>query len=205
MKHMTQARNLLRYVWLVAIAVALVAVAYIYKEVSEHPPIQLKVEHNTRIDLTPEQIQSVRDIGQWEFLSINTEELVEWHRHRTFGNDHLTRIYEGTLRIGIDMKQAPANWFTSLPDSTAHLQLPQVRLLDNNFIDEARTRSFYERGSVPPEARDQLYAQARNKMMQRCLTPQNLQTAEQTARNEFTKLFTSLGFKHVTIEFVQPK
>lgn len=67
MKHMTQARNLLRYVWLVAIAVALVAVAYIYKEVSEHPPIQLKVEHNTRIDLTPEQIQSVRDIGQWEF------------------------------------------------------------------------------------------------------------------------------------------
>lgn len=205
MKHITQAHRLLRYSWVVAIAVALLAVAYIYKEVTEHPPVQLTIERNTRIDLTPEQIQSVRDIGQWEFLSINTEELVEWHRHRTFGNDHLTRIYQGTLRIGIDMSHASANWFTSLPDSTARLLLPKVALLDNNFIDEARTRSFYESGSIPPEARDLLYTQARNKMKQRCLTPQNMQTAERTARSEFTKLFTSLGFKHVIIEFEHQK
>ena len=55
--------------------------------------------------------------------------------------------------------------------------------------------------SIPPEARDQLYAQARKKMMQRCLTPQNLQTTERNARNEFTRIFKSFGFKTVTIQF----
>lgn len=159
------------------------------------------MERNTRIDLTPEQILSVRDIGQWEFLTINTEELVEWQRSRTLTTDRLTRIYQGTLRLGIDMSKASDDWFTSLPDSTAQLILPHAALLDNNFIDEARSRSFYEKGSIPPEARDRLYAQARKKMMQRCLTPQNLQTTERNARNEFTRIFKSFGFKTVTIQF----
>lgn len=198
---MSAINKILRYWWIAAIAIIALAAFFLYKEVREHPPVQLKVEHNTRIDLTPEQIQSVRDIGQWEFLTINTEELVEWNRHRTFGNDHLTRIYQGTLRIGIDMNQASEQWFTSLPDSTAHLQLPHIALLDNKFIDEARSRSFYERGIIPPEARDQLYTQAREKMKQRCLTPQNMQTAERTARAEFTRLFRSFGFKHIIIDF----
>ena len=173
----------------------------IYIGIKENSPIHLEVERNTRIDLTPEQILSVRDIGQWEFLTINTEELVEWQRSRTLTTDRLTRIYQGTLRLGIDMSKASDDWFTSLPDSTAQLILPHAALLDNNFIDEARSRSFYEKGSIPPEARDQLYAQARKKMMQRCLTPQNLQTTERNARNEFTRIFKSFGFKTVTIQF----
>ena len=76
--------SMLRYWWVGAIAIALVAVALLYKDFTNHPPISLKVERNTRIDVTPEQIQSVRDIGQWEFLSVNTEEMVEWHQRRTF-------------------------------------------------------------------------------------------------------------------------
>lgn len=200
---MSKISSLLRYWWVAALAVALVAVAYIYKEVSSHPPLVLKVERNTRIDLTPEQIQSVRDIEQWEFLTINTEELVEWKRKRTFGSDQLTRIYQGTLRLGIDLSQAPDDWVTSLPDSTVRLRLPHVALLDNNFIDEARSRSFYEHGTIPPEARDQLYAKARQQMKRRCLTPQNMQTAERSARNEFTRLFKAFGFKKVIIEFEQ--
>lgn len=178
-----------------AVAAIVIAITYIYIGIKENSPIHLEVERNTRIDLTPEQILSVRDIGQWEFLTINTEELVEWQRSRTLTTDRLTRIYQGTLRLGIDMSKASDDWFTSLPDSTAQLILPHAALLDNNFIDEARSRSFYEKGSIPPEARDQLYAQARKKMMQRCLTPQNLQTTERNARNEFTRIFKSLVLK----------
>lgn len=198
---MKNLQRLLRWWWIFAVAAIVIAVAYIYIGIKENPPIHLEVEHNTRIDLTPEQIQSVRDIGQWEFLTINTEELVEWQRPRTLTTDRLTRIYQGTLRLGIDMSKATDNWFTSLPDSTAQLILPHAALLDNNFIDEARSRSFYEKGTIPPEARDQLYTQARKKMMQRCLTPQNLQTAERNARNEFTRIFKAFGFKTVTIQF----
>lgn len=192
---------MLRWWWIFAVAAIVIAITYIYIGIKENSPIHLEVERNTRIDLTPEQILSVRDIGQWEFLTINTEELVEWQRSRTLTTDRLTRIYQGTLRLGIDMSKASDDWFTSLPDSTAQLILPHAALLDNNFIDEARSRSFYEKGSIPLEARDQLYAQARKKMMQRCLTPQNLQTTERNARNEFTRIFKSFGFKTVTIQF----
>lgn len=198
---MKSLQRLLRWWWIFAVAAIVIAITYIYIGIKENSPIHLEVERNTRIDLTPEQILSVRDIGQWEFLTINTEELVEWQRSRTLTTDRLTRIYQGTLRLGIDMSKASDNWFTSLPDSTAQLILPHAALLDNNFIDEARSRSFYEKGPIPPEARDQLYAQARKKMMQRCLTPQNLQTTERNARNEFTRIFKSFGFKTVTIQF----
>lgn len=195
------ALSLARWWWVAAIAVALVAVAYIYKGVTDHPPIDLKVERNTTIDLTPERIQSIRDVGQWEFLSINDEEMVEWSRQRTFVTDRLVRIYQGTLRIGVDLSKASDNWVESLPDSTVRLTLPPIGLLDEYFIDEARSRSFYEHGTVPTDAADVLYAQAVEKMKQRCLTAQNLQTAERAARREFDRVFRALGFKTVIINF----
>lgn len=194
--------SLVRYWWVAAAAVALTAAAVIYRSCAEHPPVNVRVVRQTRIDLTPEEIKSITDIGQWEFLSVSTEEFVEWHRNRTFGSDHLVRIYTGTLRIGIDMARAPKDWFTSLPDSTARLRLPPVALLDDRFIDEARTRSFYQKGSVPPSVYDDLYEQARRSMLRRCLTPQNLQRAEKSAREHFTRIFRAFGFKTVHIEFL---
>ena len=197
--------NILRNGRFYAIALAVVAVAVIVvvvvKAWQKDPPISLSVVHNTRIDVTPEEIQSIRDIGQWEFLSISTEEMVEWHRHRTFGNDHLVRIYQGTLRIGVDMAHAKEDWLQSLPDSTAIVHLPAIGLLDNQFIDEARTRTFYEKGSIPPAILDQLYATAAQKMRHRCLTPQNLNRAENNARTHFDRIVRAMGFKRVEIVF----
>lgn len=193
--------SLVRHWWLASIAAALVAVAVIYRSCAEHPPVQVHVVRQTRIDLTPEEIKSIADIGQWEFLSVSTEEFVEWHRKRTFGTDHLVRIYTGTLRIGVDMGKAQTDWFTSLPDSVARLRLPPVGLLDEHFIDEARTRSFYQKGSAPAQVYDELYEQARKAMLKRCLTPANLKAAEKTAREQFTRIFKTFGFKEVKIEF----
>ncbi len=195
--------SVVRYWWVAAIAIALVAVTILYKNIADNPPITLKVERNTHIDVTPEQIQAVRDIGQWEFLSVNTEEMVEWHQRRTLGADHLVRIYQGTLRMGINMEHATNDWFTSLPDSTARLKLPPIELLDNNFIDEARTRSFYEHGTIPADVLDKLYAEAQQKMRKRCLTPQNMQTAERNARQQFERIFKQMGFKRVEISFLK--
>lgn len=194
--------SLIRYWWLLAIAAIAVAVAVVVKSVENNPPVQVAVVRNTRIDVTPEEIRSVRQIGQWEFLSVSTEEMVEWHRKHFMGDDHLTRIYSGTLRLGIDMQQASDDWFASLPDSTCRLRLPAITLLDTLFIDEARTRSFYEKGSIPPEAREQLYRQARQAMLRRLLTPANLQAAEENARSQFTHIFAAMGFKKIDITFI---
>lgn len=192
---------LVRYWWLWLLVAALVAVAVVVRTISEHPPLTLEVKRDTRIDVTPEEVRSIRDIGQWEFMSVTTEELVEWNRSRTFGTDRLVRIYTGTLRLGVDMKKCSDDWFTSLPDSVAALKLPPVELLDSNFIDEARTRSFYEKGSSPPQAADELYRKARTQMMQRCLTAHNLQTAERNARERIAQVFRAMGFKRVNITF----
>lgn len=197
--------KLIRYWWVIIAVVLVVGLAFIYKGFQENPPVQLKVVRNTSIDISPEEIRSIRDIGQWEFLSVSTEELIEWHRHRTFGNDHLVRIYSGTLRIGIDMDDIKGEWFTSLPDSTAHLKLPAVKLLDNQFIDETRTRSFYQKGTIPSAVLDELYEKARVAMIKRCITKQNLNLADKQAREHFTRIFKSLGFKKVEIEMPHPQ
>ena len=38
---------------------------------------RVNVEADQRIDITPTQIRQIQDIGQWEFLSVNDEELID--------------------------------------------------------------------------------------------------------------------------------
>ena len=105
----------------------------------------ISIGTNQQIDITPTQIQSIKNIGQWSFLTINDEEMIDTVRTGFFSDDQLVRIYYGTLQLGIDMNDTSDEWITRSNDSIIIL-LPEVRLLDKNFIDEARTRSFMESG-----------------------------------------------------------
>lgn len=153
-----------------------------------------------RIGDTPTQIESMRAIGEWEFLSVSNEELVDTVRKGLFSDDHLVRIYYGTLRLGINMHQARPHWLTVSGD-TATAVLPKVGLLDKNFIDEARTKSFYESGSWQESDREALYKKAYRMMLQRCMTPTNLKAAEENAEAQFRKMLLTLGYKNVIIKF----
>ena len=152
------------------------------------------------IDITPEQIQSIKDIGEWEFLSISDEEMVDTVRRGIFSNDHLVRIYYGTLRLGINLKQVETGWIVPKGD-TIEITLPQIELLDRDFIDEARTRSFYERGSWTAHDREALFRRAYQRMLQRGLTPQNIQTAAENGRTQVSQMMKSMGFKQVHIQY----
>ena len=66
---------------------------------------EFSLEADQSIDITPQQIESIRAIGQWEFLAISNEELVDTTRKGLFTDDHLARIYYGTVRLGIDMQK----------------------------------------------------------------------------------------------------
>ena len=98
-----------------------------------------------QVELSPSQIESIRAIGQWEFLSVNDEELVDTVRYGFFGDDELVRIYSGTLRLGIDLSETEEGWISTDAD-TVRVVLPAIKLLDYNFIDEANARAFYESG-----------------------------------------------------------
>ena len=178
------------------IVVALLAV-WIYRSLGD---ARLEMGADDSIGLTPTQIESIKAVGEWEFLSISTEELVDTTRKRLFSDDHLVRIYYGTLRLGVNMKQVEPDWIKQRND-TLFLTLPKVGLLDKDFIDEARTKSFFESGSWKPEDREALYRQAHQNMLQHGLTKENLAAAEANAREQITSLMHAIGFRKVTITF----
>ena len=160
----------------------------------------IEIGADDTIDASPTQIQSIKAIGEWEFLSVSLEELTDTVRKGFFSDDELSRIYYGTLRLGINMHQVEPGWLTAEGDSVS-LSLPQVALLDRDFIDEARTKPFFETGSWKPEDREALYRQAHNRMLQHGLTKENLVAAEDNAREQITSLMKAMGFKKVTIIF----
>jgi hypothetical protein len=160
----------------------------------------VKVEVDDGINITPEQIQRIRDIGQWEFLSISNEELVDTVRKGVFSDDQLVRIYYGTLRLGIDLSKTKKNWITAHGD-TVVVRLPKVGLLDKEFIDETRTRAFYESGRWTARDREALYRKARRQMMSHALTKENLKAAEANAEYEMRRMMSAMGFNNITVKF----
>lgn len=152
--------------------------------------------------LSPTQVESIEAIGQWEFLAISDEELVDTVRRGFFGDDQLVRIYYGTLRLGIDMKDVKEGWMkVDEEKDSITCTLPPIRLLDNNFIDEARTKSFFEEGKWTGADRQAMYDRAYTMMKKHCITPVNIQTAQRNAKQQFREMLKAMGFANVKVEF----
>lgn len=175
-------------VWLIIIA----AVAILYYRHSSN----FKVEKQDKIEETEMDITSIKEIAEWEFLNIQREEFLDTTLKR--GNVQLARIYTGTLRLGLNMKHARKDWATRHND-TVQLYLPAIELLDRDFIDESNTRTFHESGKITPELKESLYEKAKLVMKAKALTPENISIAEHNAKDQFTYMFKSLGFKTVVI------
>ena len=182
-----------------AVIVVVVLAVWLYHALGD---ARIEMGADDSIGLTPTQIESIKAVGEWEFLSISTEELIDTTRKRLISDDHLVRIYYGTLRLGVNMKQVEPGWIEQRND-TLFLTLPKVGLLDRDFIDEARTKSFFESGSWKAEDREALYKRAYQKMKVHSLTPTNLRTAEDNARESFRKLLRSMGYPKTVINFAK--
>lgn len=150
--------------------------------------------------MTPTRIRSIENIGEWEFLAISDEEMVDTVRYGIFGDDELVRIYYGTLRLGVDLREAKDGWIKTYDDSVS-VTLPKIKLLDNDFIDETRTVSFFESGKWTNSDRRAMYERAYRLMMRRCLSESNLNSARQNAELQFGNLMRSIGFEKVGIDF----
>jgi hypothetical protein len=160
----------------------------------------INLETDQHIDITPQQIESIRAIGQWEFLAISNEELVDTTRKRLFSDDHLARIYYGTIRLGIDMQKMDSTWITTQGDSIT-VWLPHPTVLDNDFIDEARTKSFHESGRWTARDRETLYRRAQQRMLRYSVTPKTIEIARQNGDVQMRQLMQSMGYKHVNIQW----
>lgn len=162
----------------------------------------VSVTTEEKTTLSPTQVESIEAIGEWEFLAISNEELVDTVRRGFFGDDQLVRIYYGTLRLGINMKDVKQGWIqANAGKDSVVCTLPPIRLLDNNFIDEARTRSFFEEGKWTGADRQALYDRAYAQMKKRCLTPSNIRIAQRNAKQQFRDMFKAMGFPNARVEF----
>ena len=182
-----------------AIAVAILAIIIMLwwlKGCISETEISLDVDQS--IDITPEQITSIKAIGEWEFLAVASEELVDTVRKGIFKDDHLARIYYGTVRLGINMHQVEPRWIVAEGDSIT-VTLPQPGLLDKDFIDEARTKSFYESGKWLHQDREKLYQKAYRQMLRHSMTQENLHNARENGEEQFRRMMKTMGFEHVNI------
>ena len=161
---------------------------------------EVSLESDDRIQVTPELIESIKAIGQWEFRAVSDEQLVDTIRKGIFSDDHLVRIYYGTVRLGIDMQKTSDNWLQVTGDSLTAL-LPPITLLDPDFIDEARTRSFHESGRWKPEDREALFHRAKRQMLRRCMAKENIESARQNGETQFRQMMQSFGFNHVSVHW----
>ena len=176
---------------------------FFFDKLSDRLP-GLHSEDTSEMIMTPSEIESIRRIGQWEFMAINDEELVDTVRKGFFSDDHLVRIYYGTIRLGLDLSDFDASRISRHEDSLA-VRLPQITLLDNHFIDEARTQSFHESGSWSNKDRKALYERARHKMKARCITPATCEGTRQLAESQVRRLLMAMGYEKVSISFDEPQ
>lgn len=197
-KSVTKISTNIRVLAVIAVAIAVVVVTVTVRNVAKN--VSIGIGTDTTIDMTPEQIQAIKAIGEWEFLSVSTEEMVDTMRRGIFTDDHLVRIYYGTLRLGVNLHDAKPGWIKAKGDSVV-VKLPAIGLLDQDFIDEARTRSFYESGRWKPEDREALYRKAYEKMKAHGLTPSNIRSAESNADAQVRNMMRSMGFNNVVVRF----
>lgn len=189
---------------IIIIVLLAIIVAGVFFYLKGNDLLGMSITKNERIEKTPIAINNIKQIKQWEFLSVTTEEVVDTVRkNRILKDDELCCIYYGTLRLGVNLEQAADDWATVNNDSSITVKLPAIGLLDDQFIDEASTRVFYEEGSWEQHTMEQLYQKAANQMRRRALTKVNLAKAEENGRQTFTKLFETLGFKHVEVIFAK--
>lgn len=185
---------------LLGLAAVIVVAGLVWLLFDEVKDAKIELVSDNKIDITPEVIQSIKSIGEWEFLSIADEEMVDTTRKGIFSDDHLVRIYYGQLSIGVNMRKVGPRWIEATGDSVT-VTLPKVELLDNDFIDEARTKSFYESGRWSAADREAMYRRAYSMMKRNCLNAKNIRTAEMNAEAQMKKIMMQLGFKTVNVKF----
>ena len=198
MKEFMKTLNLLRMGLLLFVAALLIVAIFWLRSLSKDNHIDFGTDD--QIDVTPTQIQSIKAIGEWEFLAVSTEEMVDTIRKGFLSNDELVRIYYGTARLGVNMHQVEPGWIKTNGD-TVVMTLPKIGLLDKDFIDEARTKSFYESGKWKPADREALYRKAYARMVKHCMTKENIRTAELNAQRQMENMMRSMGFNHIAITF----
>ena len=152
------------------------------------------------IDNTTNSITSIKEIAEWEFLTLQLEEFVDTTVVKKLSPDQVAKIYTGNARLGIKMSKAKKGWIVCKENSVT-ISLPPIELLDKDMIDDTKTRTFYEDGKVSASVQEKMYQNAKRNMKAIALQKENIKMAEKNAESTFKSIFQSMGYKSVKVSF----
>lgn len=194
-------KNMLLYAAVIVVCVVFLRVCSTCEKVYENVDIKVTTE-KPEIEKTAVRVGTLKEIGEWEFLSIRCDEIVDSVREGFIKDDALTRVYHGTLRLGVNMKSVTKKSISyNKKTDCLTVTLPKVSLLDKKFIDEALTDTYFESGSWSEQERKAMLKKAEARMKERALTKDNLKKAEDNGRNAAEKMFLAMGYKKVVVKF----
>lgn len=195
-----------------AIAVVLVlsviaALVIVMRSAIVNSGIETKAER--RVVMTPAVLDSIRAIRQWELAAVPVSAVIDTVQRRWMGlvKDRISKKYEGVLSVGIDMGNIEALRYRVEGD-TITVILPDVGILDDNFMDETRTvvlRSDNDDFEARPDVRRDMLERARNRMMSEGLSSVTLSACRSRAKEEVTRSLQAIGYHTVIISFDRVK
>lgn len=158
-----------------------------------------------RAEITPAVLDSIRSIGEWQLMTVPMTLEVDSTQKRWLGlvKDKLRRSYTGTMSLGIDLHKLHEEWHEVNGD-TITLTVPDICLLDSNFIDESKTRLILSENDdfeADPKVKGAMLLKARNRMINVGITSANLQNCRDQATQELTTRFKAIGYKGVKVKF----
>lgn len=165
----------------------------------------ISTSQEERVEQTAAVMDSIRSIGQWELAYIDTNVQVDTVARRWLGlvKDKLQRRYYGRVSVGIDMRRLPEEWCVRKED-TVWVILPDVCLLDSNFIDESRTELVLSEDDdleADKTMKKAMLERARQKMIDAALTPKVSSDARRLATDRMSERFRAIGYGKVVVEF----
>lgn len=165
----------------------------------------ISTSQEERVEQTKAVMDSIRSIGQWELTYVDTNVQVDTVVKRWLGfvNDKLQRRYYGRLSVGMDMQKLPEDWCVRTKD-TVRLMLPDICLLDSNFIDESRTVLVLSENDdieADKSIKKAMLERAKSKMIQTAVTPRVVSDARRLATDRMSERFRAIGYETVVVEF----
>lgn len=194
----------LRNIKIAAIAAACIAIiAAIFYLL--HFTRNVHTGHTTEVAVTPTPVDldSIRAIGQWSFLSIELDQVVDTVDKGFFSSDRISVGYHGTLHYGIDMSKVGNKWVRIEKDTIVDIILPAIALLDVHFLDERNVKVYEGSDDMDfinkPQVRAALVRKAKTAMIRR--GNEHIPEARQKAEEELRRIFSAHGYRNVNIHF----
>ncbi|GJG64131.1 hypothetical protein PRLR6014_06070 [Prevotella lacticifex] len=180
--------------------IVMVAVLYMC-----HAAKSVTAGHQTEVVVTPTPVNldSIRAIGQWSFLTVEMDEVVDTVDRGLFSSDRISVAYHGTLHYGINVAEARPGWVTIVGDTAVTVVLPPVKLLDDRFLDERNVKVYEGRDDMDfinkPTVRAALVRKAKAAMIRR--GRENIPEARSKAETEVRRIFSQHGYKKIVVRF----